>query len=92
LLARWNYALLVAANKVPRGQIDLQSAMNRSMPVTVGDAVDYWVGYILHRPVPDADRQKLVNAVGSSAGASFDPSRAPLLVALILASPHFQYR
>ena len=92
LLGRWNYALLVAANKVPRGQIDLRAAMNGAALGTVGDAVDYWVGYILHRSIPDADRQKLVNALGSSASTKFDPARAPLAVALILASPHFQYR
>ena len=91
LLSRWNYALLVAANKVPRGQIDLQAAMNRATVRTIGDAVDYWVSYILHRSIPGADRQKLVNALGASSDA-FDPARAPLLVALILASPHFQYR
>ncbi|HEX7588758.1 MAG TPA: DUF1800 family protein, partial [Anaerolineae bacterium] len=92
LLGRWNYALLVAASKVPRGQIDLKSAMNGVTPRTVGDAVDFWVGYILHRSIPDADRQKLVNALGGSAGDAFDAARASLVVALILASPHFQYR
>jgi hypothetical protein len=54
--------------------------------------VDYWVNYLLHRTIPDADRQKLVNAVGGSADAAFNTARLPELVALILASPHFQYR
>ena len=92
LLGRWNYALLIAANKVPRGQIDLKAATNGATLRTVGDAVDFWVGYLLHRSIPDADRQKLVNALGASASAAFDATRAPMLVALILASPHFQYR
>jgi hypothetical protein len=38
------------------------------------------------------DRQKLIRAVSASADAAFDFNLLPQLVALILASPHFQYR
>ncbi len=92
LLGRWNFALLVAANRLPRGKMDLKAAMNGATLRTTGDAVDYWVDYLLHRTIPDADRQKLIHAAGASADAVFDFNLLPQLVALILASPHFQYR
>jgi uncharacterized protein (DUF1800 family) len=86
LLARWNFSLLSAANRVPKGHVDLAASFD-----TPGDAADYWIDRILHRPMPDADRQKLIKAV-STGGSRFDPARVSELVALILASPHFQYR
>ncbi len=91
LLARWNLALLAAANRVPRGKVDLQAAMSGASAKTNGEVVDYWVNYILHRNISESDRQKLINAVGDSR-ATFEMAKLPLLVALILASPHFQYR
>ena len=93
LLARWNLALVVAANKVPRARVDLKAAMNRAPVQTAGDAVDFWTNYLLHRTIPVADRQKLIDAVSAGGqSASFDQARLPELVALILSSPHFQYR
>ncbi len=92
LLGRWNFALLIAANRLPRGKMDLRSAMNGATLRTTGEVVDYWVGDLLHRTIPDADRQKLISAVSASADAAFDFNFLPPLVALILASPHFQYR
>lgn len=92
LLGRWNFALLVAANQVPRAKTDLKAAMNGATVRTVSDAVDYWVNYLLHRTIPDADRQKLLSAMNASADAAFDAAQLPFLAALILASPHFQYR
>jgi uncharacterized protein (DUF1800 family) len=91
LLARWNLALLVAANRIPRGKVDLQAAMSGASAKTNGAAVEYWVNYVLHRNIPDSDRQKLIKAVGDPS-ASFEMAKLPMLVALILASPHFQYR
>jgi hypothetical protein len=93
LLARWDFALLVSSNKVPRGRVDLKAAMNGASVRTVGDAVDFWVNYILHHAIPDADRQKLIAAMSKGGtGAAFDQAKLPDLVALILASLHFQYR
>ena len=92
LLARWNMALIVAANRVPQGKVDLQTAMKNANVTTVGDAVDFWINNLLHHTIPDADRQKIINAVGANATAKFNAARVPELVALILASPHFQYR
>ncbi|CAG0958778.1 hypothetical protein ANRL3_00735 [Anaerolineae bacterium] len=93
LLARWNFAMLLASGKVPRVKIDLAAAMKSQAIKTAGEAVDFWIDRILLRPIPDADRKKLIDAINPrGASVSFDPARLPDLVALILASPHFQYR
>ncbi len=92
LLARWKLSLLAANNRIPKATVDLKGAMNGANIQTAGDAVDFWTNRILHRALPDADRQKLIDALGGSASASFDAAKLPDLVALILASPHFQYR
>jgi uncharacterized protein (DUF1800 family) len=92
LLARWNYALLVGANRVPRGKIDFAAALKNLKSRTVGEVVDYSINDLLHRTIPEKDRQKLIDAFGGKPAANFDLARAPELVALILASPHFQYR
>lgn len=92
LLARWNMALIVAANRVPQGKVDFQATTKNANVKTVGDAVDFWINNLLHRAIPDSDRQKIITAIGANATAKFDAARVPELVALILASPHFQYR
>ncbi|MBI4788270.1 MAG: DUF1800 family protein [Chloroflexi bacterium] len=92
LLTRWNFALLVAANRVPAGRVDFKSLLGGASLKTTGDVVDFWANRLVHRTLPEADRQKLIGAVGGNAGARFDPVKTPEIVALILASPHFQYR
>lgn len=93
LLARWNMSLMIAANRVPRGKVDYKVLFSGASPKSVGDAVDYVTNFILHRAIPPSDRQKLVDAISpNGAVAQFDANRIPDLVALILASPHFQYR
>ncbi|MCI0477027.1 MAG: DUF1800 domain-containing protein, partial [Anaerolineales bacterium] len=94
LLARWNFALAIAYNRVPRAKVDLAAliAARTTALKTTGEVVDFWANAILHRALPEADRQKLIAAVGGNASANFDPTRVPDLVALILSSPHFQYR
>lgn len=92
LLARWNLALMVGANRVPRGKIDFTGAMKELKSRKTGDVIDYWLNYVLHYTIPEKDRQKLIDVFDKNASANFDVTRAPELVALILASPHFQYR
>lgn len=91
LLARWNIALLAARNQVPKGKIDYKAPTTGKTIKTNSDAVDFWTNYFLHRTIPDADRQKIIDTFGK-ANANFDVARLPELVGLILASPHFQYR
>ncbi|MBM3129324.1 MAG: DUF1800 domain-containing protein [Chloroflexi bacterium] len=94
LLARWNFAFALAYNRVPRAQVDLAAliATSPSPLKATTQVVDFWADALLHRALPDAERQKLIDAIGGKATANFDPTRLPELVALILASPHFQYR
>ncbi|MBI3538208.1 MAG: DUF1800 domain-containing protein [Chloroflexi bacterium] len=93
LLGRWNLAMLYGSGKVPRTQIDLSGAMKSAAVKTVGDAVNFWVDYILHREIPSDDRAKIIATISSGGeGAAFDATTLSVLVSLILASPHFQYR
>lgn len=92
LLARWNLALIVAANRVPQGKVNLAGMLKDAKVKTTGQAVDFWVDALLHRTIPDKDRAKIISALGVNANTNFDAARAPEIVALILASPHFQYR
>jgi len=92
LLQRWNYGLMLGANRVPRGKIDAQAALKSVSAKSVGNVVDQYANTILHRALPDQDRQKMIDWLGGKATANFDAARLPELVALILASPHFQYR
>ncbi len=94
LLARWNFALALAYNRVPRAKVDLSKLIaSRGVSIkTTGEVVDFWTDVILHRALADADRKKLIDAFGGNASANFDPTRLPDPVALILASPQFQYR
>jgi uncharacterized protein (DUF1800 family) len=94
LLARWNFALALAYNRVPRAKVDLAAliAARTTALKTTSQVVDFWANALLHRAFPETDRQKLIAAVGGNASANIDPTRLPELVALILASPHFQYR
>jgi hypothetical protein len=50
--------------------------------------VDWWIDRLLHRTIPDADRNTLIGYLGGETS----PDKMANLVALILASPHFQYR
>ncbi len=94
LLSRWNFALLAAGNRAPRTHVDYRAVMNGVSLKSTGAVVDFWIDRLLHRAIPDADRQKLIDAVSAGAGANvpLEPARVPDLVALILASPHFPYR
>jgi hypothetical protein len=91
LLARWNFSMLLAGGKVTQATVDLNTPMQAQLPKTIPSVVDFWVDRLLHRPIPDTDRQKLIDALGG-ASSTFTPTGLPYLVALILASPHFQYR
>ena len=94
LLARWNFSLALAYNRVPRAKVDLSMliASRNALLKTTGEVVDFWTNAILYRALSDADRKKLIDAVGGNVSANFDPTRLPDLVTLILASPQFQYR
>ncbi|MGB8646881.1 MAG: DUF1800 domain-containing protein [Anaerolineae bacterium] len=92
LLTRWNLALALVANRANGVHVDLAVPAGVNLR-TPDAAVDFWAQRLLHRPLPDADRSKLIaymNAAGSNKKAA--PAAMANLVALILSSPHFQYR
>lgn len=92
LLARWNFALALASNRIPRAQLDLTALTANTSLKTTSQAVDFWLDALLHRTLPTSERQKFITALGGDATTRFEPARSAELVALILASPHFQYR
>lgn len=92
LLLRWNLALALASNRIPRARVDLAALTANASFKTTRQAVDFWLDTLLHRTLPEAEHQKFVDALGGNANAKFDSARQPELVALILASPHFQIR
>jgi uncharacterized protein (DUF1800 family) len=87
LLARWNLALSLTGNKAAGFHVDL-NAVRGADSSSPEASVDFWTRRILNRSIPDADRAKLVAYLDS------DVSHKKIegLVALILASPHFQYK
>ncbi|HEY6041900.1 MAG TPA: DUF1800 domain-containing protein, partial [Anaerolineae bacterium] len=88
LLARWNLALAMVANQVPGLKFDLAGQMQDAKIGSAAAAVDFWARRLLNRALPDNDRATLINYMGG------DISQIKIrdLVALLLASPHFQYR
>lgn len=85
LLARWNFALALTMNRILEFDIAPVSSAQANSPEAL---VDEWSTRILQRALPDADRAKLVEYVRGDGSET----RVENLVALLLASPHFQYR
>jgi uncharacterized protein (DUF1800 family) len=94
LLARWNFALALAYDRVPRAKVDLAAllATRTASSQATGDLIDFGANALWHRALTDGERQKFIGALGGNAARNFDPTRLPDLVALLLASPQFQYR
>lgn len=86
LLTRWNFSLALATGRVLEFDATLDSS-NAAEPAAL---VDEWSGRILHRALPDTDRAKLIDYV--SGDTPSPNARLQNLVALLLSSPHFQYR
>jgi uncharacterized protein (DUF1800 family) len=99
MLARWNYGLAMCG--VSQGaQLITGFKPERARPAdvdTVGAAVDWWLARLLHREMTAADRQHVVEflsaGVGEEAAMAGDViRREPFAIALIIASPYFQWR
>lgn len=84
LLTRWNFALALTTNRL----LECQLALDNSSATAPDELVDFWSQRILSRALPAADRTKLVQYVKGTRMVA----RSENLVALLLASPHFQYR
>jgi hypothetical protein len=107
MLTRWNFGLALTGAG-PNGASVLRSLRPvAQMPAeiaTAGEAIDYWVDRVLHRPVDSADREVLIEYLTEGGDDTTALSarlpgstrqvadRLPETIALILDSPYFQWR
>jgi uncharacterized protein (DUF1800 family) len=98
LMYRWNAASAVAFGWVPGVTVNLAGMVDALPARTIGAMVDAFAARFLHRALSPADRQVFADyaAEGGSTSATvrrkYLLERAPCLVALLLSSPHFQWR
>lgn len=85
LVTRWNFTLSLTTNRLLEFQVALDS---KSAALDPEELVNEWSDLVLSRALPEADRVKLVEFVR---GDDSD-TRLENLVALLISSPHFQYR
>lgn len=85
LLTRWNYAFALTTNRILEFDVALESFAQADTPDAL---VDEWSKRVLNRALPEADRAKLIEHVCEDTS----DTRVENLVALLIASPHFQYR
>lgn len=85
LLARWNYAFALTTNRILEFDVALESFTHLDTPEVL---VDEWSKRVLNRALPGEDRAKLIEHVRGDTSET----RVENLVALLIASPHFQYR
>jgi len=97
LLSRWNVALNLAQGG-PKGiSADGKTPTTQAGAKTAADVADYWIGRLLNRQMAAADRDKVI-AYLTGGAANFTltdailKTKLPGTVALIMASPDFQYR
>ena len=97
MLARWNFGLAAAEGRLAKVEIDLVGQMaDDGVGGDAGKIVDYWADRLLARPLLADDRRILVEemAAGGSGRVTVAEAgaRVPMLVALLLDSPYFQWR
>ena len=88
LLARWNLALMLTSGKGAGALFQPDTHEGSAALKTAPEAVDYWTDRLLHRPLPAAARQHLLDFMGQNVSMAGQRQ----LVAMILASPTFQMR
>jgi uncharacterized protein (DUF1800 family) len=100
LLTRWNTGLAMAAAGVGSAQFipGLRPAdQTPGALTTAGEVVDYWIDRLLSRPMLEEDRQTVIDYL-TDGGDESTPintvvrNRIPVLIALILDSPYYQWR
>jgi uncharacterized protein (DUF1800 family) len=97
LLARWNIALNLTQDGGRGISADVKTPTSQAGLKTAAEVVDYWTARLLNRAMAPADRDKVI-AYLSGGAANFTltdqilKTKLPGSVALVLASPDFQYR
>lgn len=97
LLNRWNYGAALALGWFDQVRIETRLAGSTGAK-TVGAFVDVVAGMLVQRPLDPVDRARLVAFVGEGRPADaavagwYLNRRAPVLLALLLGSPYFQWR
>lgn len=93
LLWRWNFALALAAGKVPGARLDLR-ALDESLNDGAADVapLDRWFAHLAGRKPALREREALAAAISSARGGARQTDAADRagVVGLVLASPAFQ--
>jgi uncharacterized protein (DUF1800 family) len=97
MLSRWNFGLAAAENRLAGVEVDLVGQMaDDAVAGQAGAIVDYWTDRLLARPLLPEDRTLLVEDLTAGGdgrvAAGEAAARVPMLVALLLDSPYFQWR
>lgn len=97
MLSRWNFGLAAAENRLGGVDIDLVEQMAAdAVPGEAAAIVDYWADRLLPRPLLPSDRAVLVEDVAAGGTgrvtAAEAAERVPMVVALLIDSPYFQWR
>jgi len=102
MLTRWNFGLRLCGVGGVGGGASLINgfdivAQTPATVTTVGQAVDFWVDRILHRPLLDEDRAAAIDFISNGMGAGTALSSLPSKtlntgIALLFDSSYFQWR
>ncbi len=97
LLSRWNVALNLAQAGGKGIQADVKTPTLQSNAKSAADLTDFWVNHLLHRAMSNENRDKLVAYLNNgnipfALNDQFLRAKLPGLVALVMASPDYQYR
>ncbi len=95
-LTRWNMGLSLCGVGEQGALFPGFSPTTPADLQTAGDAADYWIDQLLHRPMLPEDRSHVVSYLANGGGDDTPLAsvrgRLPFAVALILDSPYFQRR
>ncbi|MBI5348703.1 MAG: hypothetical protein HZB77_05205 [Chloroflexi bacterium] len=86
MLTRWNFALALCNNTIREAKVDLTTLTKDA--TTIDAAIDLLSLAFLGEKLPDEGKQILTKFGGSSNVKT----ATPMLAALIIGSPYFQYR
>ncbi len=97
LLGRWNLAFAIVLNAVPGVHVDLVGLVQRAHVETTPRAVlDYFTDLLLGYPLSEAERAELWDYVSANGEPNLRTQEGQLRlaegIALLAASPAFQYR